>query len=492
MNPDPADTPNAGQRQHLAVGGERPPGRVKSEEPVRVVRRPERVESDDKRVITRPFEHNFRRARSILSRALRLSDAEAAELLDLTRQKFSARHRNLDRVFLENFEAVSPFVDDPSEISETRRKLIGAYFTMEYSIESAAIFNPSLVPHPDQTGVPAGAVRVLMSLRAVGEGHLSSIVFRQAVVTREGAIHFDPPPEYASWARPAAWPEYNKRRFMRKLLRIQPHLSVLRKVFDRLPDPFTLAELDAAVTALQEGGAGTMYRPIAKEILWLANAHYTLQFPRQGRAEETVIFPATDHERRGMEDLRLVRFVDDDGQVRYHGTYTAYDGQRSLPMLMSTVDFNHFDIRPLGGRYVKDKGMALFPRKVNGQYLMISRHDGENLYLLRSEDLEFWDEGQQIQAPVEPWELVQIGNSGSPIETDAGWLLLTHGVGPVREYSLGAILLDRNDPSQVIGRLRKPLLAPTTEEREGYVPNVVYTCGALLHDDKLILPYAMS
>ncbi len=227
-------------------------------------------------------------------------------------------------------------------------------------------------------------------------------------------------------------------------------------------------------------------------MLWLAEANYELRFPPECLPAEIVIFPVTEQESRGMEDLRLVRFVDDDGQVRYHGTYTAFDGSRMFPMLLTSTDFVTFQVRPLSGRYARNKGMALFPRKINGLYTMISRHDGESLYVLRSCEPYFWSEAEKLQTPHEPWELLQIGNCGSPIETEAGWILLTHGVGPVREYCIGATLLDRDDPSRVIGRLKRPFLMPSGAEREGYVPNVVYSCGSMIHKERLIIPYAMS
>ncbi len=462
--------------------------------PVEVIRRPERLVSDDKRVIPRYLDFKSpRRIRSILRRVLRVPEEQLAELLAEIRRTFSHRHRDLEAAFLENFARVSPYLEPAAEISRDRQLLTGAYFTLEYSIESAALFNPSMVVHPDQTHLPAGSVRFLLSLRATGEGHVSSIVFRRGVISTEGDITFDPPPRYAYRARPMAnrilervWFEQRLRE--RGLLH-DPAVQVL----ERLPDRFTAKTLCDELRDISKGlPRSPAFGRAARSIRWLAEANYDVKFPEDCLPSEIVIFPATESERRGMEDLRLTRFVGADGQVTYYGTYTASGAQRFFPMLLETSDFVTFRVRTLGGRHIKNKGLALFPRKVNGRYLMVSRHDGENLWLLSSDRLHTWNEARRLQLPREPWELVQLGNCGSPLETDKGWILLTHGVGPVRQYCIGAMLLDLSDPAKVLGRLRQPLLVPTAEEREGYVPNVVYCCGSMIHRNHLVIPYAMA
>ena len=459
-----------------------------------VIRRPEQLASDDKRVITRYLDFGRpARIRSILKRIGKIPEKDIPGLLESVRASFSQRHLDLDAAFRTNYAVVSRHCRHRDQISEQRRELIGAYFTLEYSFESAALFNPSIVHHPDQSDLEAGQVRFLMSLRATGEGHVSSIVFRRGVLDLDGQIRFDPPPRFAYTARPIPDRTITKSDFCRKLREMGDSEDLVGRVLVRLPDAFSPAMLATVVEEVRkEPDTPSSFRHIAAEMHWLAHANYELTFPRECRPSETVIFPATAYERNGMEDLRLCRFVNDEGQAHYYGTYTAYDGQSLHVMLLETADFRHFHVSTLSGRYARNKGLALFPRKVNGQYYMIGRHDGENMFLMRSSNIYVWNQSQKLQAPTEPWEAVQIGNCGSPLETKAGWILLTHGVGPVREYSIAATLLDLNDPSKIIGRLKKPLLVPMEEEREGYVPNVVYSCGAMIHGENLVVPYAMS
>jgi predicted GH43/DUF377 family glycosyl hydrolase len=332
-----------------------------------------------------------------------------------------------------------------------------------------------------------------MSLRATGEGHLSSIVFRRGIIDNTGRVSLDPAPRFARTARPHPDPEFDKAVFRRKLRDVGDYGPIVEGVFRALPDPFSREDLKAALDRrMQQAQTPSSFRRVAEELLWVATANYTMSFGEEYHPTETVIFPATEHESRGMEDLRLVRFTDDDGEVRYYGTYTAYDGRRIHPMLLETADFNMFHVSTLSGRYVKNKGMALFPRKIDGYYVMLARHDGENNYLMRSHNLYVWNTSHQLQTPQAPWEIMQLGNCGSPLETEAGWIVVTHGVGPMRKYCIGAILLDRDDPAKVIGRLREPLIEPMGEEREGYVPNVVYSCGSLIHEDMLVIPFAVS
>ncbi len=461
---------------------------------IRVVRRPEQLLADDRRVILRylDFVHPPR-IRSIVRRVLRISERDVpGELAKITR-RFATRHRDLAATFRDNGMEALRHVRQTDAITEARTLLLGAYFTMEYSIEAAALFNPSMVPHPDQGGLAAGSVRFLMSLRATGEGHVSSIVFRRGVIDNAGRFAFDPPPRFAYTARPVPDRTLAKEPFLRKLrdhgLSDKPVLKVLAE----LPDPFTASQLkDVLRSVRRTGRVGAGLKRLSQTMLWMASANYELSFPADCLPSETVIFPATPHEARGMEDVRMVRFEDDDGRVRYYGTYTAFDGFQVCPMLLQTSDFGTFHVSTLSGRYARNKGMALFPRKIDGHYVMLSRHDGENLHLLCSRDLHIWNTSTKLQAPRERWELVQVGNCGSPLETEAGWLVLTHGVGPLRQYCIGAVLLDLRDPARVLGRLRRPLLVPTAAEREGYVPNVVYSCGSMIHRGRLIIPYAMS
>jgi len=461
--------------------------------PVQIIRRPEQLLPDDNRVISRLFELRPRRIRSILGRLVALSDEQVHRLLPQIWQNFASRHDDIRSVFLRNYEDVAPYLLPGATVSTERQLVIGAYFTMEYSIESAALFNPSIVEHPNQADVPPGSVRFLMSLRATGEGHLSSIVFRRGLINPGGDLTLEAPARLSYSARPVPDHVYHKSIFFRKLVEMKVYEEPVKRVLAELPEAFTQDQLLRAVNQLKHApGIPKAYGPALADMAWLAHANYELRFPPQSVPVEITIFPATKSERRGMEDLRLVRFIDEDGGVCYYGTYTAFDGSRILPMLLSTRDFRDFHVSTLNGKYARNKGMALFPRKVQGKYLMVSRHDGENLFLLSSDDVHFWREARRLMAPREPWELVQLGNSGSPVETDAGWVLLTHGVGPMRMYCIGAVLLDLNEPWRVIGRLRDPLLIPTELEREGYVPNVVYSCGAMIHQHHLIIPYAMS
>jgi predicted GH43/DUF377 family glycosyl hydrolase len=460
---------------------------------INVIRRPENLVPDDKRVIARYFYLPRHRIKSILARLMKLSDRQVTKILPKTIQNFAARHRDIRATFLDHYEAVAGYLDPRSELSGQRKLLIGAYFTMEYSIESAALFNPSIVPHPDQSNLPEGAMRFLMSLRATGEGHLSSIVFEGGLAWTSGKIEFDPPPRYAYCARAIPQELFGKQVFYERIMNLGISEELAKLILEKLPENFSYEDLQRVVEQNnQSPDTLKALKTVAADVLWSARACYDLHYPPDCLPSEIVIFPATEPEQRGMEDLRLVRFVGDDGLARYYGTYTAYDGARIHPMLIETDDFTNFHVAPLRGRYARNKGFALFPRMVGGKYCMISRHDGENLYFMSSSNVRYWNEAKKLYGPTEPWELIQMGNCGSPLETEAGWILLTHGVGPLREYCIGALLLDREKPSQIIGRLREPLLAPASDEREGYVPNVVYSCGSMIHNDQLIIPYAMS
>lgn len=459
-----------------------------------VRRLPVTFRSDIRRVIARFFDPGGEaRIRNVIERVRSLDDQQVEQLLGEVFSKFRTRHNNIDAVFEENYRMAVRMIGPTSDLSHPRRVLIGAYLTAEYSIESAALFNPSIVPHQDQRNLPPGAMRFIMSLRATGEGHVSSIVFRTGVITADHEVQLDPCGRFLRPIRTLPDRQYEKTLFRRKLDDIDVPEGVTNLVLDRLPDFFTLAELEHAVTGVREATPERLHVEASlQDIRWLAHSNYQLEMPRGADASEVVIFPQTSNESHGIEDLRMVRFVEDDGAVTYFGTCTAFDGYRVLPQLIETRDFLRIGVHTINGAAAQNKGMALFPRRINGHYAMCSRIDGENLYIMYSDIVHFWETAELLKTPHQAWEFVQIGNCGSPIETPAGWLLLTHGVGPMRTYCIGAMLLDLNDPRKVIGCLQEPLITPIEEERDGYVPNVVYSCGAMLHAGQLYLPFATS
>jgi predicted GH43/DUF377 family glycosyl hydrolase len=424
-----------------------------------------------------------------------LAEAEVAILLREVTAEFSGRHQRIESLLLERFQQLRTMQGSRQEPSEQRKLLIGSYFLAEYSLEAAALFNPSIVPHPDQTNLPTGAVRFIMSLRATGEGHISSITFRTGIIHTDLRIEVCEPAGFLTEPRQIPNPSYEKGLFGRKLLELGLTSEYAFRVMNGVGDTFTLEELRASLLAEQfrwPDGMGREDQDAAQGIWLLARSNYEVQFQPEQELSERIIFPATPSQRNGIEDARFVRFQNEDGTHRYFATFTAYDGRVVMPELVETSDFLRFQFITLNGPAAQNKGMALFPRKINGHYAMLSRQDNENIYLMFSDNVHFWNEHQVILKPLFPWELVQLGNCGSPIETDHGWLVLSHGVGPMRKYCIGAFLLDRDDPSKVIGRLREPLLTPNENEREGYVPNVVYTCGAMIHAGELVIPYGMS
>jgi predicted GH43/DUF377 family glycosyl hydrolase len=396
---------------------------------------------DPARVVVRPFKPATEprdlnstdkiRANNIVGRVLRLDAEAAAQQLSDVLETFEGRHRNLLNIFEMRAEEMEEAFEPHADLNKTQRRLIGAYFLNEYSFEASALFNPSIVRHPDQSGSPENSCRFILSLRAVGEGHISSLTFRSGTIAADGSVTVDPTARLAS----------------------------VPKIRSRTPGP--------------NGDVVEMF------------------FQPDQELSERVIFPITESQANGIEDARFVEFKDD-GERSFYATYTAYAGRAIRSELLETKDFQSFRMTPLGGSASRNKGMALFPRKIDGRYAMIGRQDNENLYLIYSDDLYTWDGGRSILQPQYPWEFVQIGNCGAPVELDDCWLLLTHGVGPVRKYSIGAVLLDKKDPSKVLARSREPLVRPEPTEREGYVPNVVYTCGAMRHGDQIILPYAVS
>ncbi len=447
------------------------------------------------RVLNRPFiPAGPDRVSSIIDRVLSFTESEVAAQLSSLRDEFDHRHPNLEKSWLRQFEKVTSYLSNNESLSASRRLLIGAFFTGEYAIESAALFNPSIVPHPDQTDLKAGDLRFILTLRAVGEGHISSIEFRSGVIRGNHSIEMEETTPLVTAADIDPDPTFSKNKFLHKLQEKGLENNWSRSVMNRLGATFTRTELDQS---MQHAAHKTQLhtedvKRAIEWVQWLVESNYELDFDPSIPLSQRVIFPVSLNESNGMEDARFVRFVDDDHRATYYATYTAYNGRITLPQLIETTDFRHFRIHTLNGSAIQNKGMALFPKRIDGQYAILSRYDDENLYLMFSDDLYFWSRPQLLLRPSQPWELVKIGNCGSPIETDAGWLVLTHGVGPMRKYRVSAMLLDLQRPFKVIGRLKEPLLEPTAGRTDGYVPNVVYTCGALVHDGQLILPYGLN
>ena len=450
---------------------------------------------ESERVILRPFiPSGPQRITTIIGRALALSEEEAERELALVLAEFDSRHLEIEPPLLANFERVQPHIFTQQPLSRSRQLLIGALFSGEYALESAALFNPSIVPHPDQAGVPAGALRFVLSLRATGEGHISSIEFRTGSIGATGSIQVDPVSRFVTVPEIDPNPRYKKTLFIIKLHEMGFDNGASAAVMEPLEENFTRSQLNRSVVRIRretlpvtQGLTNTLTC-----IQWLADSNYELHFSPKLAMSERVIFPVSPNESNGIEDARFVRLVEDDGAVLYCATYTAYNGHAILPQLIETEDFLDFRVLTLNGSAVQNKGMALFPRRIDGCYAMLSRQDDENLFIMFSENRHYWSEPRLLLRPAEMWESVKLGNCGSPIETEAGWLVITHGVGPMRKYCIGAVLLDLQEPTKVLGRLREPLLVPEGSGREGYVPNVVYSCGSLVHGKELILPYAMS
>ena len=420
-----------------------------------------------------------------MDRVLDMGDDDVAALLAQVLSEFRTRHLRLRELFIDRFEEVCFLTN----LSVERQMLIGAFFLAEYAIESAALFNPSIVADPDQRGVAPGALRFILSLRATGEGHISSITFRGGMLHADGRLEVYAAGGYLTEPRQIPNARYEKPLCARKLDELGLTSDFAHAVLASLDNYFTLPELRRSIDAEL---AHNEDRNAALGIWMLAKSNYEVKFEASQKLAERVLFPATPAQRNGIEDARFVRFQNDNGEHTYFATITAFDGRMVLPELVETSDFLSFRFLTLNGPAATNKGMALFPRKIHGRFAMLGRQDSESISLMYSDNVHFWDERQTLAAPEQLWELVQLGNCGSPIETDAGWLVLTHGVGPMRKYSIGAMLLDLNDPSRVLARLREPLLHPVEQEREGYVPNVVYSCGALLHNGQLILPYGMA
>lgn len=452
---------------------------------------------DSSRVVARFFDNGPLRTKKMVERVLEMSEVDVQRELDHTLREFAGRHRNISQVFYRHFENFGGLFDemgvDYKAMSDNQKMLIGSYSTMEYSIESAAFFNPSIVPDFDQSFLEKGELRVIISFRAIGEGHLSSIVFRRGILDENNNLRMMKIRNHTDMARIGQKKSYDKGRFVKKLKEMKIPAEYSEPIMQNLPEKFEYHELKGAVYNILESNSLNQDRMIAlEEITWLVDSYYDVDFKIDSDISERVLFPISPSESQGIEDARFVHFTEDDGSNTVYATYTAYNGHIILPKLLSTSDFNNFRIMPLHGNGAKNKNFALFPRKIKGKYAMLARVDGVNNYLMYSDRATLWNDPVMIQQPKYPWEFTQIGNCGSPLYTEEGWLVITHGVGPMRRYCIGASLFDLDDPSKEIGRLKEPLLSPLEEEREGYVPNVVYSCGSLIHGKSLILPYAVS
>jgi predicted GH43/DUF377 family glycosyl hydrolase len=425
------------------------------------------------------------RIKNIINRINSLSENEIQTELAGYIKNFGSRHQFFKDILLENYSHIEKFLNDTNSITEEKKLLLGAYFSKEYSIEAASLFNPSIVPHPDQGSLKPGMLRFILSLRATGEGHISSIEFKSGIIDENNDVHFD------SESRFSTLPKKNdNRKFTRKFLADNLQ-SNNEKFIKKFPETFTPSEAKNILDKMGEDDA-SIYAGRIQQVWDLLDSNYKIEFPEITSISERVIFPNSNSESHGMEDVRFVKFIDDNRSSKYFGTYTAYNGLSFRTQLIETKDFKEFEIHTLHGSGIQDKGMALFPRKINGKYVITSRQGGENLQIMFSDNLFKWEKYDLLQSPEESWQYIQMGNCGSPIETEKGWLLITHAVGAFRRYTIGAMLLDLDNPSKILGSLKKPLLEPNEEEREGYVPNVLYTCGSLVHNGDLIIPYAMS
>ena len=490
---------------------------------------------DPSRIIARFLYISDERSADIIRKVLAMPEKDVNIAISQLLRGYSRRHRNISKVFEKYFDRLAPIFDkievNEEDLSLSQKALIGSYFTMEYSIESAAFFNPSIVEHPDQSEIGSDEKRVIFSFRATGEGHISSIVFRSGTLDKNNNLTIEPVGKMLAEADVIKRNVYEKKTFQKKLNEMQEHVNVIVPalietpdeiqvqenviapvlvdtpdevqdqknkisaafVLDNLSDNFTYGELMRNIELARKNPDITEDQlKIINQMMWLASSHYEIHFSIDSAISERVIFPISATEQKGIEDARFVKFTGDDGEITYYATYTAYDGMATMPKLISTKDFYDFKILPINGEIAQNKGMALFPRKINGKYAMLCRIDGVNNYLAYSDSINIWREAKIIQRPKYPWELVQIGNAGSPIETKDGWLVITHAVGSMREYSLGASLYDLENPEIEIGRLSSPLMVPNESEREGYVPNVIYSCGSFIHNNELVLPYAMS
>jgi predicted GH43/DUF377 family glycosyl hydrolase len=461
-----------------------------------IERKPIRINPDPKRVIARFFFNGNERAKEVIQRVMGIDEDVAFGIVSPLLQEYSKRHRNITRALNRHCSKLKPLFNELSIDFDTltvyRKLLIGSYFTHEYSIESAAFFNPSIVEDPDQTELLEGQKRVIISFRAVGEGHISSIAFRRALIDQDNTITVLPAGNYIDEAEIVRNAVYNKKLFFEKAAVTQIKIDVLKELEGKLDHHFEYSNLRRIIMDSQKLQESDMKKLEYDKVLWLADSYYEIVFSLDTDISDRVIFPISEYERKGIEDARFVNFRNDDGSTVYYATYTAYDGALIMPKLLQTNDFINFKMMPLYGEGAQNKNLALFPRKINGKFAMISRIDGCNNYIMYSDKINIWEKPVMLQQPKFTWEFIQIGNCGSPIETDHGWIVITHGVGPMRRYVLGVSLLKLDDPAIEIGRLKEPLLIPNSDEREGYVPNVLYSCGSIIHNGKLIIPYGVS
>lgn len=464
---------------------------------VPVTRKQVKFLPDASRVVARYFMNGEQRTKELLALIFAMSERDVCESLEQTLREFAGRHRNITRLFHKHCANIRPLIErmqiDFNTLSQARKMLIGSYLTMEYSIESAAFFNPSIIQDFDQSYLEEGEMRVILSFRATGEGHISSIVFRRAIIDKNNELHLMRVGHSIDTAEVSHKKLYDKGRFVKKMQEMEIPVKYSKSIMEDLPDNFEYYVLKNAVRKVLSDKTISLEKRVAlEEITWLVDSYYDIAFEHDSDISERVIFPVSESESRGIEDARFVRFVEDDGTIKIYATYTAYNGYTILPKLLQTDDFYTFRMMPLHGNGSVGKNLALFPKKIKGKYAMLSRVDGVNNYLMYSDRTTLWNNPILIQKPKYPWEFIQIGNCGSPLWTENGWLVITHGVGPMRRYCIGATLLDLEDPAIEIGRLEEPLLMPLEEERDGYVPNVVYSCGAIIHNNNLILPYAVS
>ncbi len=429
--------------------------------------------------------NNTSRLNRLIDTVLAIPENELQALYKDIKNNFSFRHRNFEQYLKLNFHKIQPVLPSDNVISEIRSLVIGAYFSKEYSIQSAALFNPSMVAHPDQNDLKEGEKRFVLSLRSVGEGHISSIEFRSGIVDKDGTITLDDETRFSSCSEKDLQKIYHKKNILKNTRALKDFDPSIMNAFE---DTFTYSDYQEKVNANEFSSFDGITQ---KALFHILDTNYDVTTDGNAPICERVIFPNALGESMGMEDVRFVTFTEND-KTQYIGTYTAYNGHKISPQLIITDDFVHFKARSMYGAAVSDKGMALFPEKIDGQYVMIGRQGGENITMMYSDDLFIWNTYEVIMTPEDTWGYVQLGNCGSPIKTDEGWLVITHAVGPLRKYVLGAILLDLKNPSKIIKKLNRPLLSPNEEEREGYVPNVVYSCGSMVHEGNLILPYAMS
>ena len=464
-----------------------------TKESINVRRLPIRLMPDSRRTITRFFWPGEERAKKIIKRVKRLSPDKVSGLLKDLLNQFSPNKPLLKEILIENYEMAAEHVGLVDENDSDVRMLIGAYFSMEYAFESAALFNPSMVPAYDQSNAPDGSLEFIMSLRAVGEGHISSIIFRRGSIDEKGNIKIKPATLQARPFKREKDRKFKKATAHEELNNLAIKNEFTEAVLAELPDTFSFAMLEGTIERLAPKYENLKASDrISRLLMKVAESEYEITVNRPFDMENMVLFPISTTESHGMEDMRLVRFEEEDGTVRYYGTYTAYNGRDIVPQVLEVSPEEYAMVRIMWGKFAKNKGMAFFPKRIDGQYALIGRIDNENLFLLKSDSIHAWDNAKRIIEPKYDWEFVQMGNCGSPLLTEEGWLLLTHGVGPMRKYCIGAVLLDLNDPSKVLARLKEPLMSPIEEERSGYVPNVVYSCGALIHRDMLVIPYGIS